>query len=609
MKFELADICKECFNKHKEMKGKFDITCKGIPQTMMHETNPYYPLDSLMHPGEYANIPEQVKIQQQLLKNKVLWAQECLGWSTFNKERGFDQWYQKQMLNCTSKFKVFRCGRRIGKTETIAIDALHYALNFNNKSILIIGPFQNLVDEIFDRLCSLLDGQESIYQDQYTRKRQPNVIKFENGSSIKGFTTGQNGDSIRGQSADRIYLDEGAYIPPAAFRSVLALLMENSSVELIVASTPSSFETNFKKWCLTDPTFKDFHFPSTILPNYEDVKELFKNSYSSDDFKLEILAEFVEGSNRVFKSRDVAVASETYNYIFSRAELENPNEWIISIGADWNEFKNGIQIVVTGFNKRDTTGKPFKILLRESIHANIKGIQTLGVERIKQLHESFKAEHVYVDQGFGGMQAEILNRYFIVEKQLYNVFKSIDFSSTYQFVDPITQQTTNRRLKVMMVYFLQKRFEMSEITISTNEETEKGMLLTQLEEYKIESYDSRGQPSFGGLDHILDGLMLSVFAIVENYHTIFDKNTGTYIGTAFKKPSPTEEINKFFNKNNEEVFDIRETQQVVQNNYQQSSIENFSFIQNHRQESNVENLVATSVKNIKKRRTESYEIF
>lgn len=330
--FKLAQICKDCHARHKELKGEFKTKCKGIPESLMDPIDPYYPMEDMFTPEEYAEIPDNVKTANQMAKNKVLWAQECLGWSTYNKGRGFDQWYQKQMLNCTAKMKVFRCGRRIGKTETISIDALHYGLNNEKKSILIIGPFQNLVDEIFDRLCNLLDGPESIYQGQYVRKRQPNVITLMNGSKIKGFTTGQNGDSIRGQSADRLYLDEGAYIPPMAFRSVLALLLENNTVELMVASTPSSFETNFKKWCMTDPEYKDFHFPSTIMPNYEEVKETLTNSYTGHDFSLEILAEFIEGSDRVFKSKDVIAASNEYNYLNFRDELENPNDWIISIG-------------------------------------------------------------------------------------------------------------------------------------------------------------------------------------------------------------------------------------------------------------------------------------
>lgn len=277
--------------------------------------------------------------------------------------------------------------------------------------------------------------------------------------------------------------------------------------------------------------------------------------------------------------------------------------------ADWNEFKNGIQCVVTGFNKRDTTGRPFKILKRTSIHATERGIQIKGVEMIKELHEAFRADHVYVDQGFGGMQSEILSKYFIVEKNLPYVFKSIDFSSTYSFEDPISQNVIKRRMKVMMVHFLQKRFEMGEIQISSTEEKEKNLLLTQLAEYKIVSYDNRDQPKFGGLDHILDGLMLSVFAIIENYSTIFDRNTGTYIGTVVKKESPTENINNFFSKKPQgnQIIDYREPLNIKEPVVVPGYVENFNFIEKKEEVGPCENIF--SVRNKAKRSRRDYDLF
>ncbi|MGL5963871.1 MAG: hypothetical protein ACRCZ2_05680, partial [Fusobacteriaceae bacterium] len=325
------------------------------------------------------------KVSIQLKMNKMLWAKEYLNWSVYNEERDFDQFYQREMLNCNAKLRVMRLGRRMGKcvdantlvntnkgkikvselnhkyklltydwrngkteytkkwskknngnvicymietangkrntvshnhpyliktnigddwveakklkvgdiayeiidgeiteskiafvkqvgrletfsitvypyntlilddiithnTEVVTVDALHFTQTNPGKTVMIVGPFQNLIDEIFDRIAALLDSEQSAFTGGYERKRQPNVIRLPNGSQIKGFTTGLNGDSIRGQSADRIYFDEAAYIPPTAFRSVLALLMDNPRVSITATSTPSALQTNFKKW-------------------------------------------------------------------------------------------------------------------------------------------------------------------------------------------------------------------------------------------------------------------------------------------------------------------------------------------------------------------------
>lgn len=538
LNYEICDMCKKCIRDHIKLKKEFKVNCTPVPKELMDPDNPIYPLEKIIGLEEYNSLSYDFKTEIQLKKNKLLWAKKFLGWSTYNAERKYDQFYQREMLNCNAKLRTMRLGRRMGKTEVVTVDALHYAQTNPGKTVMIIGPFQNLIDEIFDRIAALLDSETSAFTEGYERKRQPNVIRLPNGSQIKGFTTGLNGDSIRGQSADRIYFDEAAYIPPTAFRSVMALLMDNPNVSITATSTPSAVQTNFKKWCLEDPDWKQFHFQSTLFPYFNEIEHTLRATYTGDDFALEVLAEFIEGSARVFKSHNIATASKEYKYVHSFSELENEDrkDWIITIGVDYNEFKNGFQLIVLGFNK---INRHFKILNRISLHNEtygedpMKNLQTTGVETIKEMFHNFQADYVYVDQGHGSMQNEVLSEYFFKIGKAY-VFKGIDFASTYEYEDIYTGEVKHKRKKVMMVYFLQKRFELGEITISESEEKEKGAMLTQLNEYRVDRYDAKDQPIFAGQDHILDALMLANFAIIENYSSLFDRKTGLYVGTIEK---------------------------------------------------------------------------
>lgn len=533
-------MCKECIKKHIKNKNNFKVKCIPFAESLNSLNNPYYPLDKVLGEDKYSELSDDVKIEIQLSKNKLLWAKETLGWSTMNPERGFDQFYQREILLCTAKMKVVRCGRRMGKTEYIIIESLHTAINEPGTKILIIGPFQNLIDEIFERLQSVLSNENSIYKNKFKRKRKPNKFVFDNGSSITGFTTGNSGDSIRGQSADVVIFDEAAYIPALAFRTTLAFLLDNKNVRMIATSTPVAIEGNFKKWCLEDPEWKDFHYPSTILPHYNEIKGTLERDYTREDFKLEVLAEFADSNKNIFKTEDIKEASEDYSYVNSRYELEQPQNWIISIGVDYNEYKNGVQIVVLGFNKYNLSNKPFKILKRISLHTisedgiPVKNLQTKAVQTIIQTYNAFDANYVYVDEGHGSMQNEILSKYFYDIKK-HNVFKGVNFSNSYETEDIYTGELKRRRLKVMMVYFLQKRFEMQEISISKKEEPEKyNLLIDQLKSYRIKKFDSREDPVFEGEDHILDGLLLANFAIIENNDAIFDKKTGTIVASIDK---------------------------------------------------------------------------
>ena len=328
--------------------------------------------------------------------------------------------------------------------------------------------------------------------------------------------------------------------------------MDNPNVFVTATSTPSAIETKFKDWCLHDALWKSFHFPSTLLPYFKELESSIKSSYTKDDYLLEVLAEFIEGSSKVFKSNDIKDAQEEYNYYNSRLELERPNDWIISLGVDYNEFRNGVQLVVIGFNKKSINSKPFKILKRITLDKSsyndnqLKDLQSRAVELIKELYVDFQLNHIYVDEGHGSMQNEVLAKYFFDIGQPF-IFKGIDFSSVYEYEDFYTGETKKKRKKVMMVNFLQKRFEMKEIVYSKNEESNKGDLTTQLTNYNIKGYDSKDQPIFEGVDHIIDGTMLGVFAIVENYDSLFDKKTGNYIGSIHRE-IPGNHVEKEFSK-------------------------------------------------------------
>ncbi|AVQ21483.1 hypothetical protein C4N15_07400 [Fusobacterium necrophorum subsp. funduliforme] len=421
-------------------------------------------------------------------------------------------------------------------TEVMSVDAIHYAINNPGSRIMIIGPFLNLITEIFDRLENLLSSSNSAFAGEYSRKKTPfEKITLKNGSVIKGFTTSTDGNSIRGQSADRIYLDEAAYLPEEAFKAFMAFKMDNQDVSFSAASTPNSLETKFKDWCKSDASWKDFHYPSSVLPNFaeRDEKEL-RASLTEIGYLTEVEAEFVEGSDRVFKTEDLKKASSEYDYVDFRAELQNPTAWKIAIGTDYNSFKNGVQICVLGLSPFIAGTKPFKILktvslTKESTNGITKDLQTETVETIIQLFNDFEADYVYSDEGYGGMQNEMLSKYFFeIGKQ--NVFKAVDFNAAYPVTDFHTGNTINKRKKVMMVTFLQRRFEQGEITISTKMEKpeQNGSLYHQLLYYHIDRWDNKGQPIFAGADHKIDALMLANFAMIENLNELFNPTTGTF---------------------------------------------------------------------------------
>ena len=542
--FEYADICYQCQQHHLQTKGfedgEFPVVCKGIPKSLIDDK--YYPLEEV-YKELYDDLTLEQKVQLQYKNNKLKWAKDMLSWSPYNPKRECWQGYQEEMLCCTALRKTGRLGRRMGKSEILVVDALHYAMNtlLKNPRILILAPFMNLCDELHSRILDKLDG--SAYAGTYSSTKKPYVVEiprpeFGDTVKIKLFTTGSGsgnaGASTRGQSGDKMFIDEGGYMDQESLEAVIPLLLEHPEVEILVTSTPSQIPNKFKEWCLTDTEWKGFHFPYTIMPNFKDEEKMLRKMYTQKGWMQEIEAEFYEGSAKVFKELDIKNSLRVFRYPHSVLEIDNSQDWRMFIGVDWNAHKNGIQIVVQGINLKT---RRTKVWYRHSVNESSKKyfsekIQTEAVMMIRDLDRRFGCEKIAVDLGFGALNAEILIKMYQNEQQEDKIIP-VDFGSVISEKHPITDETINRRIKGVMIYLLQQRFEYGTIELSSIEEGDlKGddklgeLLTTQLNYYEIEKYDARDNPVFRasgpGTDHILDALMLSNYAISKFVEKVFD---------------------------------------------------------------------------------------
>ena len=442
-------------------------------------------------------------------------------------------------------------------SEVLSVDSLHFACNNPGKTVMILTPFQNTADELYERMCGMLEGEFSIYKNKFRKKAKPNtIIIYVEGkkSIIKMFTTGTKsgsaGASTRGQKADRIYFDETAYFTNKDIETVYALALESDDVEIIAFSTPTALKTLYRQWCTSEPNWKDFHFPSTILPNYETVKKEMERTYDEQGFAQEILAEFFESSGKVFLTEALNASLRNYKYAESASEVPNPEQWFYVIGVDWNEWKSGVQIIVYGYN---ITTKRFRVWNKTSIHKSMSGgknIQTAALDKLIELDNNFACKFVYVDKGFGSTQSEILEKYYFQKGESHK-FKSVDFNSNYMRKNILTGEVETKRMKGMLVYFLQKKFEYKEIEISNTEEQGDMKLIAQLDHYIVDHYDSKDNPVFaaGGKcgDHALDALMLANFAFIENFDNILSFND--IIKIAPQETQSNIAFNNFVNSN------------------------------------------------------------
>ena len=128
------------------------------------------------------------------------------------KSKPLYEW-QQDVLRCydahpKDSIIVVKSPRQRGKTHTIMLLALREAINNSHKKIYIIVPTYAIARKQFKDFCKTCGKIPCI-----GAKNQAHFeIEFTNGSFIQ-FLSAQSGDNLRGNTADLLIFDEGAFLP------------------------------------------------------------------------------------------------------------------------------------------------------------------------------------------------------------------------------------------------------------------------------------------------------------------------------------------------------------------------------------------------------------
>ena len=482
---------------------------------------------------------DQVKLAK-IMKDPVAWAQAFL--RTFNPQTGRIEpwkarWYQVEMLQDQSKKRVYRCGRRTGKTETMVVESLFHVCTKKNFRVLIITPYENQVRLAFMRLNELIKESPVVSSMVLSNTKNPYMIKMNNESAILGFTTGASSGggaaSIRGQRADLIVMDEVDYMGEADFDSVMIIAGERPEIRTVMSSTPTGKRSKFYQAC-TDPKmgFIEHFHPSTHNPNWNDEMEAeFRATLSEQGYVHEVEAEFGVQNTGVFDKDRVDEAKEFYNYAYApldyyqeaaikRGDIEPPEMLLYdrrhpapysrfrTIGADWDKYEETSSLIVLEFNEKL---KRFMILKAYSVPRSEYSYD-MAVKTIIELNEIYKPAMIYCDRGAGEYQIEALciHGKNHPETRLHEKVKGFQFSQKLDIQNPVTGEITKEPLKPFMITQLQIAFERNQLIISKYDEK----LYKQLIDYEVVKRAQNGNPIFTDVnEHFIDALGLAYLAM------------------------------------------------------------------------------------------------
>jgi hypothetical protein len=257
--------------------------------------------------------PEELK---QILASPTLFAVTILGIKPTR--------YQADLLEADKDCLVV-WGRQCGKTTTLAIKALHYALTHPKREILIIAPTQRQAAIMFEKIYEYCDQNEFV--KAHCAKLTQSDVLFDSGSRIHCLPAGHEGTSIRGYAASMVIFDEAAFVPEAVFMAVRPSMAVRGEVT-ILSGTPFGkqgyFYNQYRINELKKPqarTWETFHVRSSDSSIIDKAYlEAEKASLPASQYAQEYDAEFTAANDAYFPAQLLMTAAEDYEYMLPTAK-------------------------------------------------------------------------------------------------------------------------------------------------------------------------------------------------------------------------------------------------------------------------------------------------
>ena len=210
---------------------------------------------------------------------------------------------QQRFLDSAAKRKVILAGRRGGKTTGMTLIAIPAALE--GRRVLEAAPTAEQTTAFWDRVrhvCAPLIDSGAARKWEDTR-----LIEFVSGGRIR-CKTAYDADTLRGDYADLLLLDEFSLMQPDAWGEVGAPMLLDNDGDAVFAFTPKAKNHAYLLYNRArandgDGRWAAFHFTSLENP-YLSAAALrdITADMTADAYRQEILAEFVDTSGAVFRN-------------------------------------------------------------------------------------------------------------------------------------------------------------------------------------------------------------------------------------------------------------------------------------------------------------------
>lgn len=355
---------------------------------------------------------------------------------------------QQRIEASPAKRKVINTGRRVGKTTGGGRVACIKMTE--GRRVLLASTTQDQADTFWEKCKDWLDPF-IVSGDIQKNETKRTLIMPATGGRIK-VKTASDADTLRGDYADFLILDECALLAKSAWDEVAAPMLLDNDGDCWFLSTPRHKNWFFGLYQMavadveeskqngTEPRWAYFHATSFDNPHLsrEALNEIIKE-LSEDAYKQEILAIFLEGEGAVFRNIAACMnatpqrsADHWWHDVVLGGDWGQTNDWtVLSVVCAtcrmelalirYNNLKWDYQLdkVVQAYHfwnikrgqvESNSIGSPLLERLQDEHHLNISGFDTNKKSKPQAIHQLKLAletvEYQWIDNAVGTSELE-----------------------------------------------------------------------------------------------------------------------------------------------------------------------------------------------------------
>ncbi len=327
---------------------------------------------------------------------------------------------QRDFIYSPAKRKIVKAGRRGGKTVGVGIMGIEDFMS--NYRVLYAAPTQEQIARFWFTVCKALE--EPLEKGYLYKNESDHIIEWEDWILKKWqeqgidrsenrirAKTAWNADTLRGDYADKLLLDEWQLMNEDAWGYVGAPMLMDTNGDVVFIYTPPSLQSRsvskardpqhaaklFKKISALQKVRPDryaaFHFTSRDNPHLsEEALNEIADDMTSEAYRMEILAEDLD---------------EALGSLWKRATIEKyriqtwdteklPREYeLIMVGVDPSATSTGDEAGIIAAGKKGKEGFTLK-------DASVQGSPLTWAKAAVALYHDLKANKIVAEANNGG---------------------------------------------------------------------------------------------------------------------------------------------------------------------------------------------------------------